>query len=43
MNGNHWSLSDREPENEEKPEDYHQGKEFDSVEGAESMAEIRNT
>ncbi|XP_056608649.1 transient receptor potential cation channel subfamily M member 4a isoform X1 [Triplophysa dalaica] len=33
----------REPENEEKPEDYPQGKEFDSVEGAESMAEFRNT
>lgn len=34
--------SDREEEKEEKTE-YQQGKEFDSVEGAESTAEILNT
>lgn len=37
-------LPDREEEKEEKSEEYQQGKEFDSVEGAESeMAEILNT
>uniref|UniRef100_A0A673H0C4 Transient receptor potential cation channel subfamily M member 4-like n=1 Tax=Sinocyclocheilus rhinocerous TaxID=307959 RepID=A0A673H0C4_9TELE len=36
-------ISFKEQEKDEKPEEFHQGKEFDSVDGAESLADGINT
>uniref|UniRef100_A0A8C1WJI6 Transient receptor potential cation channel, subfamily M, member 4a n=1 Tax=Cyprinus carpio TaxID=7962 RepID=A0A8C1WJI6_CYPCA len=36
-------ISFKEQEKEEKPEEFHQGKELDSADGAESLADVINT
>uniref|UniRef100_A0A671RDV8 Transient receptor potential cation channel subfamily M member 4-like n=1 Tax=Sinocyclocheilus anshuiensis TaxID=1608454 RepID=A0A671RDV8_9TELE len=36
-------ISFKEQEKDEKPEEFHQGKELDSVDGAESLADVINT